>query len=104
LFFNLPSLIPEFLTHPSTHEVLQAKERAPTPFPSVVFFLGLVTEFIKEFGGALVEEAPQFMIVNGTYRIPWNIHVSSIHNHELLFLAFYNYKFHKWSLLNPLLE
>jgi hypothetical protein len=32
--------------------VLQVKERAPTPFPSVVFTFGLVVESIKEFRGA----------------------------------------------------
>jgi hypothetical protein len=32
--------------------MLQAKERAPTPFPSVVFTFGLIVESIKELGGA----------------------------------------------------
>jgi hypothetical protein len=32
--------------------VLQAKERAPTLYPSDVFTFGLIVESIKEFGGA----------------------------------------------------
>jgi hypothetical protein len=32
--------------------VLQARERALTPYPSVVFTFGFVVESIKEFGGA----------------------------------------------------
>jgi hypothetical protein len=31
--------------------MLQAKECAPTPNPSVVFTFGFTIEFIKEFGG-----------------------------------------------------
>jgi hypothetical protein len=30
--------------------VLQAKEHAPTPYPFVIFTLGLAAESIKEFG------------------------------------------------------
>jgi len=37
-------------------EVLQARECAPTPSPSIVFTLGLVVESIKEFEGALSNE------------------------------------------------
>jgi len=33
-------------------EVLWAKERAPTPFPSIVFTFGLTIESIKELKGA----------------------------------------------------
>jgi hypothetical protein len=39
-------------THPSTPEVLRARECTPTPYPFVVFTFGLVVESIKEFGGA----------------------------------------------------
>jgi hypothetical protein len=35
-------------------EVLQAKEHAPTPSPSVVFTFGLGVESIKELGGASI--------------------------------------------------
>jgi hypothetical protein len=31
--------------------MLQAKECAPTPYPSIVFTFGFVVEFIKELGG-----------------------------------------------------
>jgi hypothetical protein len=31
--------------------MLQAKEHAPTPSPSIVFIFGLVVESIKELGG-----------------------------------------------------
>jgi hypothetical protein len=37
-------------THPSTLEVLWVKERAPTPYPSIVFTFRLVVESTKEFG------------------------------------------------------
>ncbi len=37
---------------PSTLEVLRAKERAPTPSPSIVFIFGFIIESIKELGGA----------------------------------------------------
>jgi hypothetical protein len=33
--------------------VLRAKERDPTPYPSIVFTFGFTIESIKEFGGAL---------------------------------------------------
>jgi hypothetical protein len=36
--------------HPSTPEVLRAKEHAPTPSPSVVFTFGLFIKSIKELG------------------------------------------------------
>jgi hypothetical protein len=41
---------PRAPAHPSTPEVLQAKERTPTLYPSVVFTFGLVIEFIKVLG------------------------------------------------------
>ncbi len=43
---------PEALACPSTPEMLQAKERAPTPSPSAIFTCRLVIESIKELGGA----------------------------------------------------
>ncbi len=48
LLVNLPSLHPEALACPFTLKVLWARERAPTPFPSIVFTSGLAVEFIKE--------------------------------------------------------
>jgi hypothetical protein len=51
LLVNHPSPHPRAPTHPSTLEVLQAKERAPTP-PSIVSTFGLVVESIKELRGA----------------------------------------------------
>jgi hypothetical protein len=41
---------PKVPTCPFTFEVLQAKEHAPTPYPFVIFTLGLAAESIKEFG------------------------------------------------------
>jgi hypothetical protein len=32
--------------------MMQAKECAPTPYPSIVFTFGFAVEFIKEFRGA----------------------------------------------------
>jgi hypothetical protein len=52
LLVNLPSLYPRILAHPSTPEMLWAKECTPTPIPSIVFTFGLAIESIKEFGGA----------------------------------------------------
>jgi hypothetical protein len=49
-----PSPYPRVPTCPFTHEVLQARERTPTPCPSVVFTFQLVVESIKEFGGVSV--------------------------------------------------
>jgi hypothetical protein len=37
--------------HPSIPKMLRAKERTPTPYPSIVFTFGLVVESIKEVGG-----------------------------------------------------
>jgi hypothetical protein len=37
---------------PSTLEVLQARECAPTPFPFVVFIFGFAVGSIKELGSA----------------------------------------------------
>jgi len=39
--------------HPSTPEVLQAKEHTPIPYPFDVFTFGLVVEFIKMLGGCV---------------------------------------------------
>jgi hypothetical protein len=33
-------------------KVLQVRERAPTPSPSIVFTFGFIIESIKELGGA----------------------------------------------------
>jgi len=41
-------------TRPFTLEVLQARERIPTPFSSVVFTFGLAFESYEEFGGASI--------------------------------------------------
>jgi hypothetical protein len=46
-----PNPHPGALTRPSTPKMLQTKEHAPTPYPSVVFTFGLVVEIIKEFKG-----------------------------------------------------
>jgi hypothetical protein len=48
LLVNLPNPHPKAPAHPSTPKVLQAKEHAPTPSPSVVFTFGLTVESIKE--------------------------------------------------------
>ncbi len=40
------------LARPSISEMLQAKDHAPTHFPSIVFTFGLIIESIKELGGA----------------------------------------------------
>jgi len=48
---NLPNPHPKAPACPSTFEMLQARERAPTPFPSIVFIFGLVVESIKELAG-----------------------------------------------------
>ncbi len=40
-------------THPSTFEVLRAKERVLTPYPFTVFTFGLIIESIQEFGGII---------------------------------------------------
>jgi hypothetical protein len=56
--------------------VLQARERAPTPSPFVVFIFGLAVESIKELRGAshgiiaLVELDPPFGESNGTKKDP----------------------------------
>ncbi len=42
---------PRTPTCPFAPKVLRAKERAPTPYPSIVFTLGLIVKSIKEFGG-----------------------------------------------------
>jgi len=55
LLVNLLSFHPRAPTCPSTLEVLQAKEHAPTPSPYVVFTFILAINSIKELGGALVE-------------------------------------------------
>jgi len=48
------------LARPSTPKILRAKERAPTPYPLVVFTFGLVIESIKKFKGASPSIAPIF--------------------------------------------
>ncbi len=50
LLVTCPSPHLEALAHPSTPEVLRAKECTLTPYPSVVFTFGLAIESIKEFG------------------------------------------------------
>jgi hypothetical protein len=41
---------PKVPTCPFALEMLRANEHAPIPYPSVIFTLGLIAEFIKEFG------------------------------------------------------
>jgi hypothetical protein len=53
LLVTLPSPYFGALTRPCTPEMLQAKERAPTPYPSIVFTFRLVVESTKEFWGVL---------------------------------------------------
>jgi hypothetical protein len=48
---NIPSFHPGTPTRPSTPEVLQAKERAPTPSPFAVYTFGSAVESIKELWG-----------------------------------------------------
>jgi hypothetical protein len=43
------------LAHPSTPEVLRARERTPTLYPSIVFTFRLVVLSIKEFWGCVIE-------------------------------------------------
>jgi len=52
LLVNLPNPHPKASAHPSTPEMLGTRERAPTPFPSVVITFGLAIESIKEVWGA----------------------------------------------------
>jgi len=59
LLVTLPHL--EAPTCPFTPKVLQIKERAPTPYPSIVFTFRLAIEFIKDSRGALGE---MFLFVN----------------------------------------
>jgi hypothetical protein len=47
-----PGPYPGAPAHLSTPKVLQTKERAPTPSPSVVFTFGFTIESIKESRGA----------------------------------------------------
>jgi len=55
LLVNLPSFDLKAPACPSTPKVLRTKERAPTPFLSVVFTFGLVVESIKELRGASLQ-------------------------------------------------
>jgi cytochrome bd-type quinol oxidase subunit 2 len=50
LLVNFPSPHPGAPACPSTFEMLQTKERAPTHFAYVVFTFGLTVESIKELG------------------------------------------------------
>jgi len=51
LLVNLPSPHLGALARPFTPKVLQARELAPTPSPSIVFTFGFIVESIKELGG-----------------------------------------------------
>ncbi len=50
LLVTFPNPYPEALTHPSTLEVLQAKEHNPTPHSSVVFILDSHLNPLKSLG------------------------------------------------------
>ncbi len=52
MLVNLPSPHLRAPTCPFTPKVLRTKERALTPFLSIVFTFGLTVQSIKEFGGA----------------------------------------------------
>ncbi len=52
LLFICPSPHPGTSMHPSTLEMLQAKECVPIPFSSIVFTFGITFESFKECGGA----------------------------------------------------
>jgi hypothetical protein len=50
LLVNLPSPHPRAPARLSTPEVLQAKEHAPTPSPSIVFTFGLAVSPLRRLG------------------------------------------------------
>jgi hypothetical protein len=56
------------LAHPSTLEVLRAKERTPTLYPSIVFTFRLVVLFIKEF-----ESASLSLLLTSAHNIPLHL-------------------------------
>jgi hypothetical protein len=67
-----PSPYPEALARPSTPKMLRAQERAPTPYPSIVFTLGLIVEFIQEFRGvsiffSCIEQVAKDMISHSVF-------------------------------------
>ncbi len=51
LLVTRPSPHPEALACPSTLELLQIKECAPTLYPSIIFTFRFTIESTKEFGG-----------------------------------------------------
>ncbi len=69
LLVILPNLHPGVPTRPFTPKVLRAKERAPTPYPYVVFTFKLIVEFTKEFGGASFLQYLEML--QGFYCKPW---------------------------------
>jgi hypothetical protein len=52
LLVTLSSSHPRVPTCPSTPKMLRARERTPTPYPSIVFTFKLTIESIRELGGA----------------------------------------------------
>ncbi len=54
MLINFSSPHPGALARPFTFEVLRARERVPTPSPSIIFTFGLVVESIKELRGVSI--------------------------------------------------
>jgi hypothetical protein len=54
LLVTFPSPHPGAPACPSTPEVLRAKKRAPTPYPSIIFTFRIAIESTKEFAGASI--------------------------------------------------
>ncbi len=57
-----PSPYPGALARPSTPKVLQVRERAPTPCPSVVFMFRFIVKSTKKFGGVSSVMSIEFVI------------------------------------------
>jgi hypothetical protein len=93
LFVNLLSPHPRVPTRPFTPKMLQTKECAPTPFPSVVFILGLVVSPSKSLGvrhifiisvlnlnklNTTIHSNIRFMIITNNQNLHFKIHCKKV--------------------------
>jgi hypothetical protein len=76
LLVNLPSPHLRAPTHPSTPEVLQAKECAPILSSSIIFTFGLVVESIKKLG--VHQSTSIWTHIINSFFITWNYYLNIV--------------------------
>jgi len=89
LFVNIPSPHPRAPTRPSTPEVLQTMERAPTPYSSIVFTLDLHLSMSRRLGAR--HSGMWLWCAQKTIAIVATLHKFHMKHNKLAFIPFQNW-------------